>query len=313
MNWIREVILKNLALKGLALLLAFLVWHQVTSREIIQGRVVLPITFVNIPPSTEVLLNDSDRRVEVDLRSDRGSEVLDERNLAVVVDLKPYRTGEDQSIQLNDSNINRPSGVDVVGITPPRIRLKLETTRRKTTTIEPLVVGEPAEGYQVTSIEVSPAQITVVGPESQVEPFTTAVTDQIDLAGRSQSFAQPTFIDLEAHPRLRIENSAEVVVRIGIEEKRKNVRIRGLTVKVVPEGSQARLEPRQIDLEGTVPVSFSERLDGKGFEAVVDVSNLEIRSEPYEVSPQIVVPPQYESIFRLVRRTPPQIKVRKTG
>jgi len=82
-------------------------------------------------------------------------------------------------------------------------------------------------------------------------------------------------------------------------------------VHVAPEGTPSKLYTKKIDLEGTVPISFNAPLDADLFQAVVELSEVERRSEAYELKPSIVIPEQYSSIFSLVAFKPANVKVRK--
>ena len=98
--------------------------------------------------------NDYERRVDVVLRSRRGTSNFDDGSLTVKIDLRGATPGAEKSYPLSEDNIsNRPSGLEVVSITPTRIRLLLENTVRKSIAVVPELVGEPAEGFQVTKVQ----------------------------------------------------------------------------------------------------------------------------------------------------------------
>ncbi len=308
MSSLRQFFLKDLGLKGVSLLLAFLLWHQVASQRTVQRTISVPVEFVNMP-SDLVISNDHPRRLEVVLRSDRGSANIEERQLTAAVDLKSAIPGI-LEVPITEQNISRPSGLEILSIKPSKILLQLEATRRKNVKVDPEVTGEPAPGYELTGIRVIPAQVMISGPESHVQKAKSAHTGIIDMSGRSESFSQTTFVDLD-DPQLRIEDAFSVAVAIQIEEKRKSVKVKGVKVVVAPEGTPAKLYTKRIDLDGTVPLSFGGSLDPDLFQGVVDLTNIERRREPYELKPTIVIPERYNSIFRLLGYKPATVKVRK--
>ncbi len=308
MNSFRQFFLKDLGLKGVSLLLAFLLWHQVASQRTVQRTISVPVEFVNIPNDL-VISNDHPRRLEVVLRSDRGSSNIEERQLTAAVDLKSAIPGI-LEVPITEQNISRPSGLEILSIKPSKILLQLEMTRRKNVKVDPEVTGEPAPGFVVTGIRVIPAQVMISGPESHVQKAKSAHTGIIDISGRSESFSQTTFVDLD-DAQLRIEDAFSVAVSIQIEEKRKSVKVKGVPVAVAPEGTPSKLYTKKIDLDGTVPMSFSGSLDPALFQGVVDLTDIERRREPYELKPTIVIPEQYASIFRLLGFKPATVKVRK--
>lgn len=315
MNSLRAFFLKNLGLKSVSLLLAFFLWHQVASQRTqrtVQRTVFgVPVEFVNLPPDMEIS-NDPPRRVDVVLRSDRGSATIDEKQLTAVVDLRSAQPGL-RDVLLTETNINRPTGLEILRIDPSRFRLKLETTRMKLVKVEPDPTGEPAEGFQVTSVRVVPPEVFVSGPESHIQKATRAQTGPIDVSGRRETFTEISFVDLD-DPRLRVDpETSSVTVVVTIEEKRRDIVVRGVRVRVEPEETPHRIYTKTLDLLGTVPLSFDEPLRPEMFEAVVDFSALEPRRQPYELVPIITIPEEYAEDFRLSDFKPATVKVRKGG
>ncbi len=305
---LREFFLKNLGLKGVSLLLAFLLWHQVASQKTVQRTISIPVEFVNMPPEMEIS-NDHPKRVDITLRSDRGGANIDQ--LTAVVDLKGAQPGF-LEIPLTEQSISRPPGLEIIRIEPSKLALRLEVTRRAVVKIQPRITGSPAAGYEVTGVRVVPAQVRVSGPDSVIEKAGPAQTGDIDIAGRSSTFTQDTLVDLD-DPRLRIDDAFSVTVVVTIEEKRRPVRIRGVQVKVIPAGTPSRLYTKKIDVEGSVPISFQGDLDPKMFQAVVDLTPVEARRDAYQLTPEIVSPEDYSEVFRLTGFKPETVKVRKDG
>jgi len=300
-------LLDNLGLKALSLLLALLLWFQIAGKETIQSTLSLPVQFVNIPTQLEIA-NDYDKEVDVIVRSDRRGMTFDDENMAVVVDLSGAGPTPERSFPLGEENIqNRPFGVDILSITPARIRLKLENTLRKYVEVVPRVMGEPAEGFEVTSVHASPVMVS--GPESTVEEVTQATTEPIGIDGLISSIVQRSAVDIE-NPRLRIEPTSVNVV-VTIEEERRDVRIRRIPVELQPEGSDAQLLTARIEIRGTVPVSFMGELTAADFQVSVDVGSLEPRQDPYELQPRVEPTEAYLDIFRLSTLNPEIVKVRR--
>ncbi len=316
-NWLenskraaRGLLMHNLPLKALSLLLALLLWHQVSSQQTVQRAVTIPVEFINIPLDLEIV-NDYVRQVDVVVRSDRGGAIIEERQLSVVVDLKSAKAGL-EVIQITEDRIGRAHGLEILRVNPPQIRLVLENTLTKIVEIEPKVIGEPARGFQLSDVKVVPAEIVVSGPESLIRQVSTAATGPIDVEGASATLTRQTFVDLE-EPRLRINDTASVTVIAMIEEKRRAVRVSGVPVQVVPPEASFRLFDETIELRGTVPVSYSGNLDADRFGAVVNIEGLPVGSEPHQVTPQLSIPQEYADVFRLEGLKPQRVRVRKTG
>ena len=307
-NWIRRFLLTNVELKAVSLLLATLLWFQIAGQETVQRTMLLPIELVNMAEQLQVS-NDYPRDVEVTVRSDRGPEVLDDQDMAILIDLEGKGAGPDLVILRDEQIRNLPTGVEVLRIEPDRIRLELENTLRRLVAITPEIEGTPGTGYEVTDVLASPREVMISGPESHVQNVSTAHTEPIDVEGRTESMTVETFVDLE-DPQLRIENTASVSVSVTIEEKRREITIRGVRVVRLPEDSASTALRRSVTVVGTVPLSFAGEIKAQDIEAQVDVSGLEPQNQIEELAPTIVVSEEYRGVFRLTSVAPERVRVR---
>jgi YbbR domain-containing protein len=252
--------------------------------------------------------SDPPGQVDVNLRTRRGEATIE--NATVVIDLRGREAGP-SVVNLTEDNVQRTSGIDVLGISPALLKLELEATSSKRVKVAPQLSGEPAEGYRVVTLNSVPPDILVSGPSSAVQDVTMVATDLIDVAGRRESLTEEVFIELE-DKRLRVGGEASVSVVVTIEEKRRAIAIAKVGVRVQPEGGSARLYTRTVRLSGTVPLSYTGNLQADLFEAVVNLTDYESQTDPYEIAPEIIVPEEYSGVFRLVRVTPETVRVRKS-
>ncbi len=307
MNVLREWLLNNIWLKAISLLLALLLWLQVAGQQAVQRTLSLPVEFVNMAPEMEIS-NDYVRRVDVVLSSRRGTTNFEDGSLTVKIDLRGVIPGAEKSYSLSEDNISdRPSGLEVVSITPTRIRLLLENTVRKSIAVVPELVGEPAEGFQVTKVQAP--RVTIIGPQSRVQEVSEAQTEPIGITGLSSTLVRNVAVDID-DLALRME-PALVDIIITIEEERREVQVRRIPIELVPEGVEATLMTRRVEIVGTVPISFTGELTTQDFQASVNVQALEPRQESYELVPQITIVDQYAGIFRIQSVIPERIKVRR--
>lgn len=298
MNFLRSLLLKNIGLKAISLLLAVLLWFQIAGQQVVQRAVPVPVEFINMPVGLEIT-NDYTKRINVFI-SKRSSVQLDESRLAAVFDLSEAEPGT-EVIPVTDANIRGvPYDAEVVGIEERRIRLELERTRRKIVEVKPEIVGEPAPGFVLREVRLSPAEVLISGPESRVASVTTAETEPINITGRRQSFVQDVYLDLE-DPRLRIETAASVDAFVVIEEQRREVRLGRLPVVLVPPDSPVRIEPAQVEVFVSVPVSFEREISPEEFRALVRVGELDLEAGPVEIIPEVVIPDQYQEVVRVER------------
>ncbi len=305
MNFLRGILLNNLGLKGISLVLAFLLWLQVGSQQNFQRTISVPLEFYNLAADLEIT-GDYRKEVDVIIRAQRRVESVG--RMSAVIDFENARPGTEIIPLTADRNItNIPSGVEVLGIIPARLRLELERITEKTVRVEPEIQGEPAPGYQLADVRAWPGEVTVTGPESSVDKMTNARTVPIDISGRSASFTNSADLDPQ-DPRLRVDLSTPVEVEIDIEEERRKVSFARVSIEVEPKKGGVRLLTRSLKLVGSVPISFEGKLAAKHFRVLVNVADLEPRDEPYELLPEII-PPQ-PGLFRVESLQPEKVKVR---
>ena len=151
--------------------------------------------------------------------------------------------------------------------------------------------------------------MTIIGPQSRVQEVSEAQTEPIGITGLSSTLVRNVAVDI-GEVALRME-PASVDIVVTIEEERREVQVRRIPIELLPEGVEATLMTRRVEVVGTVPMSFSDELTTKDFQASVNVQALEPRQESYELVPQITIVDQYAGIFRIQSVIPDTIKVRR--
>ena len=193
--------LNNSVLKILAVLLAVLLWIQVASQETVQMTVSANVEFLDMPTDLEIF-NDYPKAVEVLLKTNRPS-LLENDRLSVMIDMQDAAAGT-AVIHLNEANIRGERSAEIVSVTPSRLRLLLEKTYIKEVEVKATLEGVPAEGYQVSEVQIAPSKVPLSGPQSKMEKVTMAVTEPISINNLSDILTVQVALDLE-DPQLRLE------------------------------------------------------------------------------------------------------------
>lgn len=310
MNYLRGFLLKNVGLKTVSLLLAFLLWLNISSYQTIQRTISIPVEFVNMPEFLEIA-NEYHKEVDVVIRTDRSTTRFDERQLSVTIDMREITSGQEIVIPLSSADIrNRPPGVEILNIDPARLRLHVERTKSRIVGVVPKIVGEPLAGHEVREVRVTPESVIVTGPESRVDRVSTAETEPIDVSERSTSFIREAYLDLD-DPRLRIEKTASVRAEVIIEEKRKPVVLQGVGVEIEPAGTGARAQNRTVEVTGSVPLSFSGQVRAGQVRAVLRLPPGEWPDDALDIIPLILVPEEFQQYFRVESIRPETVRVRR--
>lgn len=210
--------MKDLALKVLALILAFALWVVVSAprRERVSERAfAAPLSVVDMPQQLVITTPVPDtvsvrlRGRESDLRS------LSSQNLEVTVDVSWAAPGE-ATITLRPQAINVPPGVEVLSIDPNKVRFRIEQLRQRAVSIRPFLVGQPSAGYFAGDPTVSPDQALVSGPASQIRNLNDVTTERIIMTGRTDTFTQNVAVVTDS-PLVRVLQPmvAQVTVPVG--------------------------------------------------------------------------------------------------
>ena len=300
---IQRLLLDNWGLKGVSLLLALLLWVSVSSEQVVERTVSVPVEFLNAPPALEIS-NDYVRTLDVQVSTRRASLIGGMGAISAVVDLHGAPAGE-RIVTITEDNIRRPDGVTIVNITPSRIALVLERTWRKLVPVEPQITGTPASGYQMTKAETSPAQVMIMGPESRVRKATKTTTELINIGGATDLMQREVNVDI-ADSKLRIDRVDPVRVEILIEELRQGERV---TVPLMV-GPGLRTAARSVQLQVSYPKGYRRPVAPSMFAARVERPAEAVAGVELELQPQIAIHAQPEGVVRVDKVIPDRVKVR---
>lgn len=168
-------------LKLLSLLAAALLWGFVVGGEKSEVVLTVPVEFSGIPSGLELAAEYPDS-VDVLLRGLRRQLARARgETLRVRVHLASARAGE-TTVRLLPEQVRVPTGVQVVRITPSRLRVLLDALESATVKVVPQLRGAPPAGFVLKEVTVSPAAVEVRGPRSEVKRLTQVETEPIDLS-----------------------------------------------------------------------------------------------------------------------------------
>lgn len=168
-------------LKLLSLLSAVLLWGFVVSGEKSEMVLAVPLEFLGIPSGLELAAERPDS-VDVQLRGLRVQFMrLRGDALRVQVPLAGTHAGE-TTLRLLPEHVRVPTGVQVVRLTPPRLRVVLEAVEAATIKVVPRLTGAPPAGFVLKDVTVFPPTVEVRGPRSELRLVRQVETEPIDLS-----------------------------------------------------------------------------------------------------------------------------------
>jgi YbbR domain-containing protein len=207
------------------------------------------------------------------------------------IDLSGLPAGEHE-VEVK-SNVNA-SPVRSVQIDPERIRLTLEPLLNRTLPIQAVVTGGLPFGYQRGEPSIDPQEVTISGPQSQVNRVSTARI-LLSVAGASESINQRYNVELLDEEGLPVSNvnvsPAEVDVSLPIRLLGgfKNAAVKVVTKGQVADGyrlTSITVSPPTVTLFSDDPNAIDE-IPGFVETLPVDLTNL---SDDIEISTGLNLP-----------------------
>ena len=205
---------RNLTWKFVALAGSLLLWFAINGANDLTESVSVPVQYRNIPQNLDI---GSDLIEQVHLIL-RGPSLLLSRASTnpspVVIDLATAKGPGERTFSITAANVRLPGGVMLEKALPGQIRLRLESRMRKFVQVHVRTDHVP-EGMQAKVDEVTPAGLTIVGPENRVRSITDVETDSVDVR-TLESGGRGRTIAYASDPRVSFTTTPIVAVRISL-------------------------------------------------------------------------------------------------
>ena len=206
---------RNLGLKFLSTLVAFLLWLIVAGERVVERVMRAPVEFQNLPAGLELVGNPPDT-VEVRLRGSSGAlSRMAAGDMSAVIDLATARPGR-RLFHITQSQVNVPYGIDIVQVGPSTLTMEFELSGIRLVKVEPDLDGSPADGYEVTSVKSDPEMVEVAGPENALKRLEAAITEPVSVSQQTRTVREVVTIGVpDSTLRLRTPQTAVVTVTIA--------------------------------------------------------------------------------------------------
>jgi YbbR domain-containing protein len=310
MRRLREILTINWGLKLTALLLAFLLWLAVHGED--SGERTIPVTLEihNVPAN--MMITSRPTSVDVTVRGPLNNSWLWGPAPTCVIDLQSSSEEGERVIPLSPENVHlaRGPGLDVLAVSPPRVRLVLERTTSKEVPIHATTEGTPEPGHEIYAVTQNPPRVILTGPKSHLERIQEVPTDPVSIRGQSETVR--SFVHLNIRDTL-IQSSqvrpVEVTVEIGERRRLRAIR----EVPVWPDDPTLVVTPGKITVELQVPLGFSGKLGPSDFQATVSARTLGPSATQGRVQPEIKPTGALAPGIAISGSVPARVTVRRGG
>jgi YbbR domain-containing protein len=223
-GFLRKYVVKNLAIKIVALAVAVFLWWSVGNDPIIEIPITVPLEFHHAPDDLE-MTSTSPMQAEITMRGpERLLRTITPAGVHAVINLSGVHPGE-QTFDITPKQIHLPRNVEVAQVVPAQIQVSFDHTAVRKVTVEPRVIGALLSGYEITGVTADPATIAIVGPERRLHAIDSALTDPVDASGvvGKATFTTHAYV---ADPLVRVQNPQPVHVTVTTSKGSKGARQR---------------------------------------------------------------------------------------
>jgi hypothetical protein len=142
-----------------------------------------------------------------------------------------------------------------INVEPQEINFTLEPLMERRVSVVPDLRGSPAYGYELVQSVVSPANVVIRGAKSRVQGVTALPTEEIDLTGRTSSFASKVKLILP-NSLVRVAGETSADFRATIQESMIMRQLDG--VQLVPMDLSTHLALKALPGAGTMKIQGAQ-------------------------------------------------------
>ncbi len=214
-----RLITQNFGWKLFALAASFGIWMSLASEPDLATIVSIPVEYSNFPTDLEISSTIVESvRVEAKGLA-RQVRALSDSKIAAVVDFAGVTTAGERTFNLSTNEIRLPRGTQLMRTIPAQLRFRFEKRAVRTVPVEVAWSGALPNGLRLGKVEVTPAALDVVGPESRVRNALTLVSDPFDLSSITGA-TEKTLAVFAPESQVRFAGNSQVTVKVQIERTR---------------------------------------------------------------------------------------------
>jgi YbbR domain-containing protein len=215
---ISRAIVRNLAWKLLALVVAVAIWILVASEPEFSTFATARVVYRDLPDNIDIS-SDPVPQVTLELRGPAN----ELRNLegpqgpAAVLNMSDAVPGE-RTYTIEDGAVRLPRAVYLLRSIPSEIRFRFEKRITRLVPVKARFTGDSAAGSAPAAVTIQPATLEITGPESHVSRIQSVATDAVNLSSRASVVSQRVnaFVD---DPFVRFVASPQVTVSVAFGKR----------------------------------------------------------------------------------------------
>lgn len=168
---------------------------------------------------------------------------------------------------------------------------RVEQSTSRLVAVLPAIAGEPAYGYTLLGIRITPQTVAVAGDPKTLTQIQSVATETVNISGATRDFVQEVAVAAPSGVRAapgRVRVAVQIVPAIAVTT------VRGIRVQPpeVGTGLVVDIEPALVQVQVQGPVTLVNRLRASDFSARLDSPAVEEGRRRAQV--RVQAPPQVE-------------------
>ena len=199
---------------------------------------------------------------------------LSYNDVSVEVNVSNF-SGYKTDYRIKPSDVKVPSSVNVVRIQPAEITVIIDKIIHKKIEVTPAFIGEPAGGFKVGSLQITPSEVEVTGAASTLNDIDYIETLPINLSGKSEKMKYT--VGLKKSSGIKNIDPSQVEVTVIFKENMVRRKLGNVPVTLVKknEDYNYKLLTKEVEAQVDVRSDIAESKElKKKVNIYVDVSQL---------------------------------------
>lgn len=199
----------------LAFAIAIFVWGIAHGSSSIERGFDIPVELQDLDEAL-VVTDQSGEQINVRVVGSRAAlRNIRPEDLRYVIDVSAGKPGV-AVYDVDVSRIDLPGNSRFVSHSPSRIQIRFERRGRKAVGVRADLEGEPAAGFHLAGVEISPSRVWLTGARSQVLRLEEVETETINISGLQADEEREVRLDLGSGS-VWVEDRGPVKVQVRIE------------------------------------------------------------------------------------------------
>ena len=269
----RELFMHNLGLKIASLVAAIVLFSVVRGAEDAQRSVFVDVVaLLPAPGSGKMLVSELPDQVRLTLKGSRSqiNAIRPESMPPVQIDL----TDTDlRYYYFADDEFDVPAGVTITQVGPTSIALDWANQVERRLPVQPRLTGQPRDGLVLGEpARAEPAEVVVVGPDSEVADLRAVQTSPIELSQVQEGHNELSASLVRPPPHTRYQEEPTVTVLLEVVRDLAERTISGIPIAVTGPGGAS---PTAVSVTLRGSPSAIENIDPRRLTANADASELD--------------------------------------